>query len=253
MQTSKKDVLIATRIECESFTERMMIERLYISASGEFYVTKELSGKDQDVTNDTNVVTTWLISDQLLVVPHTQGKCSLLRYSDIVDHEISIRRFFSEKAKRIIDNRTKAGHDARTIPLTPLKEEIIEECRRCQKDLDLESEYIFLTSNNVKSFYDRMSRTLKRICRKIGLPENSHYSGRRTFVSSLIDANVNVKTIMKYCGHLSAKTTLNNYCFDRSSKEQRRKKFENARSFMSPKCCTHAVPRNYSNQNPLNR
>ena len=90
-------------------------------------------------------------------------------------------------------------------------------------------EYIFMMNEQFKSFYDRLRKTFPVICKSIGIPQNTPYSGRRTFISSLIDANVNIRTIQNYVGHNDAKTTLNNYCYDRSAREERAKQLENAR------------------------
>ena len=153
-----------------------------------------------------------------------------LRYDDIEGDEIVIKRYFSEKGKRIIENRTKAGHGFRRIILTSLAKEVIELARTYQINRGLDHEgYIFMTSDNFKSFYDRMRKTVPTMCERIDAPRNTPYAGRRTFISSLIDSNVNIKTIRNYVGHKDAKTTLNNYCFDRTEKVERGVQLENAR------------------------
>lgn len=153
-----------------------------------------------------------------------------LRYEDVEENEIVIKRYFSEKGNRIMEDRTKAGHGPRRILLTSLAREIICTAKAHQQELGLEDEgYIFMTSSNFKSFYDRMRKTVPTMCEKIGAPRNTPYSGRRTFISSLIDSNVNIKTIRNYVGHKDARTTLNNYCFDRKGKQARAAQLENAR------------------------
>ena len=87
-----------------------------------------------------------------------------------------------------------------------------------------------MTGENFKSFYDRMRKAFPAMCETIGAPRNTPYSGRRTFISSLVDANVNIKTIRNYVEHKDAKTTLNNYCFDRNGKEAKKEQLETARS-----------------------
>ena len=153
-----------------------------------------------------------------------------LRYSDIDGDEIIIRRYYSDKANEIKENRTKAGHGFRRIILTSLAKELIEAARNRQLEEGIENpEYIFMMNEQFKSFYDRLRKTFPVICKSIGIPENTPYSGRRTFISSLIDANVNIRTIQNYVGHNDARTTLNNYCYDRSAREERAKQLENAR------------------------
>ena len=153
-----------------------------------------------------------------------------LRFDDIKGNELYIRRYYSEKGECVIENRTKAGHSFRRIFLTNLAKEIIETARKTQVESGVsDPEYIFLTNYQFKSFYDRIRKTFPSLCKKAGIPQNAPYSGRRTFVSSLIDAQVNIKTIQNYVGHKDARTTLNNYCFDRSDRETRARQLENAR------------------------
>ena len=153
-----------------------------------------------------------------------------LKYTDIDGDEIIIRRYFSDKANKIMEDRTKAGHGFRRIILTSLAKEIIEACRKRQIEEGLEDmEYIFMMNDHFKGFYDRLRKTFPSLCKKIGIPQNTPYSGRRTFISSLVDAQVNIKTIQNYVGHKDARTTLNNYCFDRTAHEERAQQLENAR------------------------
>jgi Integrase len=158
------------------------------------------------------------------------SELATLRYSDIDGDEIIIRRYYSDKANVIRENRTKAGHGFRRIILTSLAKEIIEAARQRQLEEGIENpEYIFMMNDRFKSFYDRLRKTFPVICKSIGIPQNTPYSGRRTFISSLIDANVNIRTIQNYVGHNDARTTLNNYCYDRSAREERARQLESAR------------------------
>lgn len=43
----------------------------------------------------------------------------------------------------------------------------------------------------------------------------------------MIDGNINIKTIMQQAGHVFAKTTYSNYCFDRNIESEIENKMEN--------------------------
>ena len=104
-----------------------------------------------------------------------------LRYEDVDGDEIVIRRYYSDKADAIRENRTKAGHGFRRIILTSLAKELIEAARKRQLEEGIEDpEYIFMMNDQFKSFYDRLRKTFPNICKKIGIPQNSPYSGRRS-------------------------------------------------------------------------
>ena len=155
---------------------------------------------------------------------------STLRYDDIRGDEIVIKRYFSEKAKKVMEDRTKAGHGPRRVILTSLAKEIIQTAREHQRAEGVDDTgYIFMMNDNFNSFYDSMRKAVPEMCEAIGAPRNTAYAGRRTFISSLVDANVNIKTIRNYVGHKDARTTLNNYCYDRSDKETRAAQLEAAR------------------------
>lgn len=153
-----------------------------------------------------------------------------LRYEDITDNEIVIKRYYSDKADKVMEDRTKAGHGPRRIILTSLAKDLIRIAKAHQQELGLDDTgYVFIIGENLQSFYGRMRKTFPGLCKSAGVPKNTPYSGRRTFVSSLIDAGINIRTIQDYVGHKDSKTTFNNYCFDRTKKEERAKQLENAR------------------------
>ena len=168
--------------------------------------------------------------------------CSL-RYSDIKNGEILISRLYSEKEDTVKENHTKAGHGSRPIPVTTITAEIVAMIRE-QGEAVEESDYILVKNESeLKGFYNRLRKTFPLICERIGIPYNTAYSGRRTFISSLIDQNVSVRTIQNYVGHKEAKTTFNNYYYDRSSKEKRVEQLEKARFVGSLDEIVPTVPR----------
>ncbi|MBQ2656118.1 MAG: hypothetical protein IJF95_05740, partial [Erysipelotrichaceae bacterium] len=73
------------------------------------------------------------------------SELATLRYSDIDGDEIIIRRYYSDKANVIRENRTKAGHGFRRIILTSLAKELIDAARNRQIEEGIEDpEYIFM-------------------------------------------------------------------------------------------------------------
>ena len=51
---------------------------------------------------------------------------------------------------------------------------------------------------------------------------------RKTYISTLIDKNVNIDTITETVGHKDKRTTYNNYCFSRFSEKQTENMLEKA-------------------------
>lgn len=51
---------------------------------------------------------------------------------------------------------------------------------------------------------------------------------RKTYISALIDGNININEIRKQVGHEDERTTLRNYCFNRYTRNQTEEQMENA-------------------------
>ena len=60
-----------------------------------------------------------------------------------------------------------------------------------------------------------------RYCRMMGIERKSSHKARKTFVSSLIDGGMNINTVRQIVGHKDERTTLNNYCYDRSDSNEK--------------------------------
>ena len=99
-----------------------------------------------------------------------------------------------------------------------------------------------MMTDSFYAFYEGLRHAFVAICKDAGIPKNTPYSGRRTFISSLIDEDVNIRTIQEYVGHKDARTTWNNYNFDRSGKEERLEHLNKARLSLSISDITETVP-----------
>ena len=64
----------------------------------------------------------------------------------------------------------------------------------------------------------------------MGIPVKSSHKVRKTYISSLYSEGVNLNTIRALVGHTDERTTLHNYCFDRSESTEKIKLIERALS-----------------------
>ena len=156
-----------------------------------------------------------------------------IKYTDVHDDMLCISRYYSEAAGELMDEHTKAGHGSRTVDLTDMALSIIDETRRFNAAHGIDTPYVFTQPEHMASLYNRMRKTMPSLCKAAGISHNSPYGGRRTFISASIDAGINIDTVRAYVGHKDAKTTLNSYTFDRSDREQKRRKLESARPGLS--------------------
>lgn len=158
--------------------------------------------------------------------------CSIRR-EDINEGYLTVKRYFSEKANVVLEDHTKAGHGSRRILITSLADSVLQAVDDYRREHGIDNPYLFQTGDSMLEFYNRLRKTLPILCKATGIPRNTPYSGRRTFISSCIDSGMNLKTVQEYVGHLDSRTTLNHYNYDRSTTEQKREALEKARNLDS--------------------
>lgn len=144
-----------------------------------------------------------------------------LRYEDLRDGYFYVERMLERDTKKVV-NHTKGNSSDRRVPLVPQAMEIIDACRKRQEELGVSTEgYIFSITDDPVPYY-AVSDLFRKYCNILNIPHRSAHATRRTFISTLIDANININTVRETVGHSSEITTLNNYCFDRKGEEERR-------------------------------
>lgn len=155
------------------------------------------------------------------------GELCALRYEDIDSSGyIRIQRMYRYETHEIVDH-TKTYED-RKILLTSLAQKIIESAKQFQKAHDSDyNSYIFSEDNkplspwSVEYLYNKYSNQL-------GTVRKASHKARKTYISALIDGQVNINTVREMAGHSDERTTLGNYCFDRNNDLEKRNLIENA-------------------------
>ena len=154
------------------------------------------------------------------------------RYEDIEGFKLHVQRMFQRDTGKVIDSfkGTFDAFDDRYIYLTPEAMQIIELCKRRQKERGvLPNGYIFsLTGEADMGLYRAVSNRFKVYSQKLGGPMRSPTKSRKTFISTALDADINPDTVRRIVGHRDIQTTLNNYYFDRAGEEERMRQFTEA-------------------------
>jgi len=157
------------------------------------------------------------------------GELCALRYEDIHTSftKLHIQRMFRFETGEVVDH-TKGSFGDREVFLTSTAKLIINVAKEKQQVLGVSSTgYIFSVNDKplpykaVESLHIKYS---KAIC---GIQKSSHKS-RKTYISTLLDSNVNLNTVREAVGHCDEKTTLNCYYFDRNTEEEKIAQFEEA-------------------------
>lgn len=162
------------------------------------------------------------------------GEVCGIRYEDIDGQSLTIRRMVRPDGEVV--EHTKGTYGERTIPLIDSALSLIESAKQRQSEADVNTKGYIFSMRDTPVLYSSVHKAFYLYCEKIGIDSKSSHKARKTFVSTLIDANVNINTVRQLVGHVDERTTLNNYCYDRSTDEEKRLQIEKAfqhQSFLS--------------------
>lgn len=124
-----------------------------------------------------------------------------------------------EEYEQVVEH-TKETYGDRDIVLTQAAKKIIACAKQRQQELGAnDTGYIFSINKNPCS-YRSVSDLYTKYCNKLGITPKSSHKSRKTYISTLIDGNIN--TIQEMVGHADERTTFKNYCYDRSTDQQKR-------------------------------
>ena len=155
------------------------------------------------------------------------GELVTVRYDDLERNDsIHIRRMYRYETHEVIDH-TKSEYSDRIVYLTEQAKKYIRIAQDFQTSHGMTSRYIFsltgqpLCPRSVERLYNKY-------CDHMGITHKNSHKTRKTYISALIDGKVNINTIREMVGHADERTTYNNYCFDRSTEDEKKSLIENA-------------------------
>lgn len=146
------------------------------------------------------------------------GELRALTYDDISNDgkTISITKMIRNETGEIVEH-TKGEFGDREIQLTNEAIRIIRIARRTQEERSAISDGYIFSMNEKPIGYSAVNKALYKYCDELGIPRKSTHKTRKTVISSLIDAGMNIDSIRRFAGHTNERTTFNNYCYDRRS------------------------------------
>lgn len=151
----------------------------------------------------------------------------VVRYSDIEGDEINIQRMLRHKTKEVVEH-TKTEYGDRPVTLTESAKHLIATANKHQKELGVDSEgYIFSIDGNPLP-QSPIEKAYRKYCRNLGTIQKSPNKTRKTYISALLDGNVNSNTVRGEVGHASEITTFGSYNFDRDTDAEKKRKIEKA-------------------------
>ena len=153
------------------------------------------------------------------------GELCALKFTDIENGILSVSRMLQKDTDKVVEH-TKS-HEDREVILTDGALELVEIARRYQEEHDCQSEYIFSITEKPLE-YREVNALLKKYCKSVGILYRPSHSSRKTYISSLIDAGININTVRSYAGHADERTTYFNYCYDRTPDAEKKQLLEKA-------------------------
>lgn len=155
------------------------------------------------------------------------GELVAVKHSDVEGDYLHIQRMCPYGTREVVERLKGNGAD-RFVFLTEEAKRIIRVCRNYQMTTSQEeTEYIF-SVNNEPLYAPSVRDLYAKYCDKLNTDHKSSHKARKTYISALFDADVNINTIREMVGHSDEKTTLHNYVFDRSDENDRKKIIQKA-------------------------
>lgn len=156
------------------------------------------------------------------------GEVSALRYEDIHGDNLIVSRAVRFPDGKITDH-TKGTFGDREIPLIPAAKEIISATKQRRHEIGLDTKgYIFCPNESPLTTYKAIQHAITKYCEQLEIEKRSTHKIRKTMISRMYDGGINPNTVRKIAGHMDERTTLSNYCYDRSSDEMIISKLESA-------------------------
>ncbi len=167
------------------------------------------------------------------------GEIVALKESDITGKYLHIQRMETRQTQQNPDGswntqhyqivehaKTNAGD--RLVYLSNTARSILELVKQNNQDHGYYDDgYLFLNANG-RVHGRSVDTRIRKYCRYIGIGEKSSHKARKTYISSLIDAGVNINEIRKQVGHEDERTTYKNYCFNRMPQDETESLLEKA-------------------------
>lgn len=124
-----------------------------------------------------------------------------------------------KRVSREVVEHTKSDAGDRIIPLVDSAGRIFQLILEVNRRNGCAGTYLFMKDGK-RIHESAVSWRLEKYCNHLGISYRSVHKIRKTVISSMIDANMNINTIRRYVGHEDEKTTYKNYCFDRKEEAQ---------------------------------
>lgn len=138
-----------------------------------------------------------------------------IRREEVLDTPLLPDGSFGPRTFTVVDH-TKTNAGLRDIPAIQEVTELVTEVKKANLTRHSTSEYLFIKKDGSKMHAKSVDRKIRTLCTRAGINPRSAHKLRKTFISTLIDAGMNIDTVRRIAGHKDESVTLSNYCFDQA-------------------------------------
>ena len=150
------------------------------------------------------------------------GEMLAARYEDVSEDGkwIHIQRQYRYETDEIVDH-TKGAEGNRYVPLPQSARKIIGIAKAKQREYGTPDDGYIFSSTDRPLPYQPVQYQFYRYSKKMQTVRKSSHKARKTYISALIDEGMNLNSIREFVGPTDERTTLRNYCYDRSNDDER--------------------------------
>lgn len=200
--------------------EKKKPDETQVYSKDEYRAIKDIAWQDfYSKNNRVNRLVPLAVMFMFLTGLRVSEVCAI-KYEDVTGNRLTVCRMFRHSTKEIVDD-TKGAFGDRNVPLTADALALIDTARACQREIGVcDDGYIFATTDKFISLYSSVRKAFYRYCDALGIPRKGSHKARKTFISALLDDRMNINRVRQIAGHMDERTTLNNYCYDRSTDDE---------------------------------
>lgn len=136
---------------------------------------------------------------------------------EVRDYEMDMDKIEMKSAGVKVVSHTKSDAGDRYIYLTEKARAILQLIKESNETYhNYYDDYVFVRDNKRVEVIAVTNKLLK-LCRAIGMNPKRCHKIRKTWISTLIDSDLNISKIREMAGHTDERTTYRNYCFNRKT------------------------------------
>ncbi len=156
-----------------------------------------------------------------------QGNYIHIQRMEVADYKLEEDGTVRRNGVKIVEH-TKSYAGDRTIYMNKNVRNILTMIKKRSMLYGLyDEDYILVNSKSSRLTTGSVNCYLYKLCDEINIGRKSSHKIRKTYISSLFVHGININKIREIAGHEDERTSLNNYCFNRSTDIETEKALDN--------------------------